>query len=89
MQAAEFTLWFPLSIIGHIINYHYDGLQPSRVGGHEQGSVEEKALDRTLDLISLRPQSLAVWAPASVLKTQTFDSWQRAGSLLPDSDFAP
>lgn len=57
MQAAEFTLWFPLSIIGHIINYHYDGLQPSRVGGHEQASVEEKALDRTLDLISLRPQS--------------------------------
>lgn len=48
MLPAEFIFWFPLSVIGHIINFHYDGLWPSRVGSHDQAPVEGKALDRAL-----------------------------------------
>lgn len=84
---CELILWFPLPIIGHIINFCYDGF----------GLLELVAMTRYhsrgrlwIIQISLRAQSLAVWAPAfqrnstltQLLNTQTLrgasmgESWE-------------
>lgn len=61
-MAAEFTLWFPLLITGHIINFHHD-----RFGLLELVATTKHPLKKRLWMrpIPLKAQSLAAPAPAS------------------------
>lgn len=87
----KLILWLPLPIIGHVINFYYDrfgllGLV-ALTRYHSRGRL-------WIRQISLRAQSLTVWAPAfqrnltltQLLKTQALTG---AGSRLLGSNSAP